>query len=115
MDPYIYVLSVNGLIFILSIVFYKFPPKKINSLYGYRTHKSMLNQDIWDYANAVFTKALLMYAAICFAAAMALTFLNPEMMQSWVPMGLMALTLLVSIVKTEQSLKATFDDEGRRK
>ena len=115
MNSYLYILSVNGLIFFLSLIFYFFPPKKINSLYGYRTHKSMANQDIWDFANAVFNKALVMYSAICFAAAIVLTFLNPEQMQSWIPMGLLALTLIVCIVKTEQALNQNFDEEGKRK
>ena len=115
MNAYIYVLSVNGLIFFLSLVFYFFPPKKINTFYGYRTHRSMLNQDIWNYANTLFTNALVLYSAICFAGALLLTYLNPEQMKSWIPMGLLAMTLLVCVIKTEQGITKNFDEEGNRK
>ena len=30
----------------------KFPPKKINHFYGYRTRKSMRDQESWDFAQA---------------------------------------------------------------
>lgn len=75
----------------------------------------MLNQDIWSFANSVFTKALVLYSGICFAVAMLLAFLNSEQMQSWIPMGLLALTLLVCIMKTEQGLNQNFDEKGNRK
>lgn len=115
MDPYIYVVSVNGLMFLISIIFYFFPPKKINSLYGYRTHRTMQNQDIWNFANTLFNKTLLVYAGISFAAALALAYLYPSLMTSWIPMGLLFFTLLVVIITTEKALNDTFDDEGKRK
>jgi uncharacterized membrane protein len=62
MSPILYVMTTNGLLFLLSILFYKFPPKKINSLYGYRTVKAMQNQQIWDFANGIFNKNLLIYS-----------------------------------------------------
>ncbi|MBL4605271.1 MAG: SdpI family protein, partial [Flavobacteriaceae bacterium] len=54
MSAYVYVLSVNGLLFIISLIFYFFPPKKINNLYGYRTHRTMQNKEAWDLANNLF-------------------------------------------------------------
>lgn len=40
-----------GLTFLLvGGVLYFFPPKKINYLYGYRTSKSMKNQETWTFA-----------------------------------------------------------------
>lgn len=115
MSAYIYVLSVNGLLFLISLIFYFFPPKKINSLYGYRTHKSMLNQDIWDFSNRLFNKTLVSYGAGSFVVALLLAYLNPEMMAGWVPMGLLFFTVIVCIYKTEQEIKKHFDDEGNRK
>jgi uncharacterized membrane protein len=114
-NPYIYVLSVNGLMFVISVIFYFFPPKKINSLYGYRTHRTMQNQDIWDFANTLFNKTLLYYSAISLAAALALAFLYPALMTSWFPMGFLFFTLLVCIIATENGLNQNFDKEGNRK
>lgn len=113
MNPYYYVLSVNGLLFILSLVFYFFPPKKINKLYGYRTHKSMQNEDIWQFANRFSAKQLVLYSGISFVAAMVLIYLNPVI--TWRPMAIMLLSLVVAIIKTEQTLDKNFDDKGKRK
>lgn len=113
MNPYYYVLSVNGLLFLLSVIFYFFPPKKINSFYGYRTGKSMKNQDIWDFANSFFLKQFLLYSAISLVAVLVLTFINPSI--TWQPMAIMLLSLAVSVIKTEQALNNNFDSDGKRK
>ncbi|WP_051364222.1 SdpI family protein [Flavobacterium limnosediminis] len=40
-----------GTIFMIAaIVMYVFPPKKINSLYGYRTSSSMKSEERWHFA-----------------------------------------------------------------
>ncbi len=115
MDAFVYVLSVNGLIFFLSIIFYYVPPKKINSIYGYRTHRTMQNKEIWDLANQSFSKTLLIYSGISFVVALLLAYLNPELMTSWVPMALMIFTLLICIISTEKVLNEKFDKEGNKK
>jgi uncharacterized membrane protein len=112
-DAFIYVLTTNGLLFGLSIIFWQFPPKKINSLYGYRTHKTMQNQDIWDFANIVFHKNLMIYSFFSLVAGIFFAYLAPEK-TTWQPMVLLLLSILVSIVKTERALKDNFTDEGKR-
>lgn len=42
------------LLLILCWYTYKFPPKKINGVYGYRTSSSMKSQQNWDYAQKIF-------------------------------------------------------------
>tara|TARA_B100000780_G_C20883841_1_gene351662 strand:+ start:192 stop:551 length:360 start_codon:yes stop_codon:yes gene_type:complete len=115
MDAFIYVLSVNGLIFFISIIFYFFPPKKINSIYGYRTQRTMHNNDIWNFANGSFSVILLKYTGISFIAALVLTFLNPILMNSWFSMAFMIFTLLIAVISTEKELNEKFDNEGNRK
>lgn len=113
MNPYYYVLSINGLLFLFSVLFYFFPPKKVNSFYGYRTNKAIQNQDIWDFANSFFNKQLLIYSVISLAGALLLVYINPKI--TWQPMAIMLLSLAVSVIKTEQALNSNFDDEGKRK
>jgi len=114
MNPYVYILSVNGLLFFLSLIFYFFPPKRINNLYGYRTNKSMLNDTIWQFSNRYFTKILVIYASISFVAALAFQFLfNREI--SWQPMAIMLMSLAVSVIKTEQEIAKNFDKDGNKK
>jgi uncharacterized membrane protein len=115
MDAFTYVLSVNGLIFSISIIFYYFPPKKINSIYGYRTHRTIQNNDVWSFANKLFAVILLKYSGISFIAALVLTFINEALMNSWFSMAFMIFTLLVAIIGTEKELNKNFDDEGNRK
>lgn len=114
MNPYVYVISVNGLLFFFSILFYYFPPKKINSLYGYRTNKSMKNEEIWNFANTFFTKVLLKYAAISLVAALVLVYISSTEI-TWQPMAIMLLSLAVSVIKTEQRLSKEFDEDGFKK
>lgn len=113
MNPYVYVISVNGLLLFFSIVFYFFPPKKINSWYGYRTNKSMKNEEVWHFANTFFNKTLLQYAAISFVAALLLVFII-SVKTTWQPMLILLLTLAVSVIKTEQVLSRNFDSDGEK-
>jgi len=113
MNSYLYVLSVNGLLLLLSLILYFFPPKKINNFYGYKTNKTIQNEVIWQYANSFFSKHLLLYAGISFVFAMVLAFINPII--SWQPMAIMLLAIAVCVIKTEQELFNNFDEEGKRK
>lgn len=114
MDNITYVLTTNGILFLLSILFWKFPPKKINNFYGYRTHKTMQNQKIWDFANSTFNKAFLKFSGLSFAAALLFAVLASGEL-TWQPMVFVALAILVSIMKTEKSVSESFTEEGKPK
>lgn len=45
---FINALLIGSVFIIAGIILYKFPPKKINSLYGYRTKNSMKNETNWN-------------------------------------------------------------------
>jgi uncharacterized membrane protein len=113
-DALLYVFTTNGLLFLISIIFWKFPPKKVNRIYGYRTPKAIQNQEIWDFANTTFNSNLLIYAGISFLAGLAfVTFLEAEL--TWQPMAFVFLSIIVSIVKTEKALTSNFTEEGKKK
>lgn len=114
MSPFMYVLTTNGVLFVISILFWKFPPKKINNIYGYRTPKAMQNQKIWDFANTTFNQTFLMYSGFSFLAALLLANFSAKEL-TWEPMLLVILSILVSVVKTERALNDNFTDEGKRK
>jgi len=113
MNPYIYVLSINGLLFFFSLVFFFYPPKKINAFYGYRTNRSKLNDDIWQFANKQFNIAFVKYSALGFIAAIVLTSVGSGKI-NWQPMVILLFSLGASILKTEQDLNQNFDKEGNR-
>lgn len=59
----------NPVIIILLIIIFLsklFPPKNINSLYGYRTVKSMKNKSNWDFAQKYSTNLLLKLLSLLF-------------------------------------------------
>jgi len=113
-EALLYVLTTNGLLFLISIIFWKFPPKKVNSIYGYKTPKAMLNQQIWDFANTTFNRSLLIYAGLSFIAGLVFaTIINAEL--TWQPMAFVFLSIIVSIVKTEKALTDNFTEEGKKK
>ena len=50
-NPLFLIPLMSGLLFcIAGYVMFKFPPKKINSLYGYRTTSSMISKDRCDFS-----------------------------------------------------------------
>ncbi|MFH6602884.1 SdpI family protein [Maribacter algicola] len=50
---------VPGLLLLPLAWYYKeHPPKNINWLYGYRTKRSMANQEVWEYANRLGAKMI---------------------------------------------------------
>ena len=57
--PGFVILIVSAILFaILSLITLKWPPKKINDIYGYRTRRAKINQELWDYAQAEGTRAM---------------------------------------------------------
>lgn len=51
LDPLLFTLALCGAIFIvIGLITKRYPPKKINHLYGYRTNNSMRSQERWDFA-----------------------------------------------------------------
>ncbi len=56
-NPLTLILGVTGLIFyVAGYIQFKYPPKKINHFYGYRTKKSMRSQEVWNYAQTFSAK-----------------------------------------------------------
>ena len=68
--PYTYYIC--PLIFlVVGIVFWMYPPKKINEFYGYRTTRSRKSQEDWDFAQRYSAKLMTIFglAALIVAAA----------------------------------------------
>lgn len=61
MDSALFLIPIlTGIIFtIAGFVMLKYPPKTINSLYGYRTSSSMSNQETWDFAQLYSAKQMI--------------------------------------------------------
>jgi uncharacterized membrane protein len=54
-----------GVVFVLAgAILYLFPPKKINSFYGYRTRRSKKSPEHWKFAQVVAAKELLLNGSL---------------------------------------------------
>ncbi|MEE9348509.1 MAG: SdpI family protein [Flavobacteriaceae bacterium] len=52
-------LLIGSVFLITGFIMLKFPPKKINSLYGYRTKSSMKSQNRWNFAQNYSAKLMI--------------------------------------------------------
>ena len=89
----------------------KFPPKKINHLYGYRTQRSMKNQASWEAANTYSTFVFFKISLYSFFIPVVLYFLFPQL-NVLITIITNTLLLLYVLYATEKYLKSRFDTQG---
>ncbi|MFE4713995.1 SdpI family protein [Paenibacillus sp. NPDC056722] len=92
----------------------KKPPKTINSLYGYRTRRSMKSQLLWDEANRYSAELMIRYGLAYALIGLILSLLFEGTYLSLVVTGLIFVPFTLLIIKTEQHLKE-LDEELERK
>ena len=101
--------------------FSKRAPGKINYLFGYRTTRSMKNEDTWTFAHQYFGK-------LWQAAGWIMLVVSPAAMLFLLGKGdgivgniggllclLQVVVLIIPIFPTERALKRTFDEDGHRR
>ncbi|WP_442413943.1 SdpI family protein [Mesonia sp.] len=60
LSMFIYLDALTGAVFLLvGFLMNRFPPREINSFYGYRSAKSMKSQEAWDFAQAFSSKLMM--------------------------------------------------------
>ncbi|PKL79181.1 MAG: hypothetical protein CVV25_08925 [Ignavibacteriae bacterium HGW-Ignavibacteriae-4] len=103
---------IGPIIIIIMLVTLKFPPKKINSLYGYRTKRSMASQEAWEFAQPYSVKMMLRYMVIyTLTAAFSVPMKDIDPIMG-VVLSLIAMMVFmaIAIIKTEKELKARFEN-----
>ncbi|WP_299675076.1 SdpI family protein [uncultured Dokdonia sp.] len=105
----------QGILF-LSLAYYylKKPPKKINHFYGYRTRRSMANQDIWDFANHQSAKDLWHLAIVTMITGIILLPFDISF-KVLIQVGVLLIGLGISVWHTEKEISKRFDKNGNRK
>ena len=63
---------IPALMLLFGWLFLRRPPRRINSIYGYRTARSMQNQETWEFAHRVGGRVWLRTGAVLLAGAAAL-------------------------------------------
>ena len=107
---------IGPLMLVISLIFFYFPPKKINLIYGHRTSMSMKNQDTWQEANKRSTHMIILVSALtCILQLTGIVFnINQETTILYATIFLVA-GLIIGVIVIEKKLKAIFDKDGNRK
>ena len=100
----------TGPIFILvGLIMYKFPPKNINSFYGYRTSNSMESKEKWDFAQTYSAKKMIIYGAVYTLTSLIGLVFNPHQLIGFlISMLLLVFTVVLLILNVEKELKNRF-------
>ena len=100
-------LFIVGFVFALAaFITLKFPPKNINSIYGYRTSRSMKNQENWDLAQRFSSQLMLKQGLIMFVLAFILAILPiPMEIATLISLLLLVTSVINLFVQTEKRLK----------
>ena len=122
MGFWIYMLIINSLIPLTMIgfgsYFKKNPPQDINVVWGYRTKRSMKNQDTWRYAHEHFGRVWLWFGLILlFLSLISMIVLfcilskDTKTVGTYggIICGVQLMVLVVSVFPTEVALKKKFD------
>ena len=108
-------LLIGPLMLLISLIFFYFPPKKINLIYGHRTTLSMKSQDTWNEANKRSIHMMLLVSALtCILQLIGIIFnINLETTILYATVFLVA-GLIIGVIVIEKQLKTIFDKEGNR-
>ena len=102
----------GGIFYLAALVLSKFPPKKINYLYGYRTKASMKSQESWNFSQNYTSKKMKYISLYIFIIGAFSIFLNIELMWSlWLGIIISVLMPVLMILEVEKELKTRYPKE----
>jgi hypothetical protein len=92
-----------------ALIMYRFPVKKINYLFGYRTKNSMKNQQIWNFSQKFSSIKMLQSGLFLVAFSfLGMVFHPDEKVQLIVGIGLSILVCVFLFYTTEKAIKKNF-------
>ncbi|MEM0541502.1 SdpI family protein [Flavobacterium sp. j3] len=99
-----------GIIFVITaLISLRFPPKKINHFYGYRTANSMKNQEVWNFSQKFSSIKMMQSGLFLFAISfLGLLFHLNETAQLIVGITLSFLVCIFLFFTTEKAIKKNF-------
>jgi uncharacterized membrane protein len=88
---------------VVALVFYLFPPKRINRLYGYRTFRSMKNEDNWRIANKSSSQIMLVSVTILLLISLLFDYFDYE--NDTLLLGMLLIAFFALFYYTENKIK----------
>jgi uncharacterized membrane protein len=104
----------GGIYLLVALISLRFPPKKINHLYGYRTKRSMKSQQHWDFAQKYSSEKLKQLGLWYFLLGALIYLLQFEDGQIVLHLALTILPPLVVILQTESAIKSKFPNQNTK-
>lgn len=108
--PLFIVTSLVGLTFIITgVIMLKFPPKKINSFYGYRTFSSMKSKERWDFAQNYSAKEMIKLGAILTLSGLLGLIYQPSASKTTIIIvGSIILSIITLLIRVESAIEKKF-------
>lgn len=99
--------ALAGLTFIIAgILLIKFPPKRINGIYGYRTLNSMKSQEAWDFAQRFSGKELSKWGVVSIISSITGLILPLSRNIATISgFAILAVLIAIIIMRTESAIK----------
>jgi uncharacterized membrane protein len=109
-SPLFIILGICGLIFLITGYFTrKKPPKKINSVVGYRSRRSMQSQQHWDFAQLYFARQAIKVGIGLFLIGLVGFFFNFfQLLQLALAIILLIAGVIYLFSSTEKAIKNNF-------
>lgn len=93
--------------FVMGFITKKFPPKKINSFYGYRTNASIKNQEQWDFAQQ-FAPIKIMQIAIAMIGCSFLKIILKDQNERLISLAILLAGVFYLLFSTEKAIRNKF-------
>ncbi|MGA0896125.1 MAG: SdpI family protein [Flavobacteriaceae bacterium] len=105
-------LLTGGIYFIAGWIQEKYPPKNINSIYGYRTKASMRNPEVWKFAQEVSSKKMKRDGLYLIVFGLLLSFLDLKgQFYLWIGIVLSVWAPLRMLISVEKQIKKHFPNK----
>jgi uncharacterized membrane protein len=103
----------TGIIFMFAgLIMMKYPPKKINDLYGYRMPSVMKSQERWDFAQKFSSVKSFQLGVVLFVVSFLNSLIGINQLQSCIiGIGVMILGCVYMVFVTEKAIKKNFPNK----
>lgn len=111
-DPFFNITAlVGGIFFVAGFIMLKFPPKKVNYLYGYRTNSSMKNQNTWDFAQKYSAREMMVTGLFLAASSLLVLFSDfGSFLKLGVGIAFVILAVVILLIRVEKAIKRRFSE-----
>ena len=112
-NPLFIIPVLTGLILVtFGFIMLKFPPKKINSLYGYKTSSSMKSKERWDFAQKFSSKEMIKLGILLAISGLIGLIYHPKGITAMIiGLGLIISVVVILIIKVESAIKKKFNTD----